>query len=184
MIGGRVQEQVEARKLLWWLATFNMMSVLLFALTASLSIPAMAISLALFGLSLVLSLPVQITILANEMPNHRASATGVYNFFRYVWMTIGPIAGTFFYRFGYRIEFVVFVLIFIAVLFFMYYRFFGVESTPLLNPLPYLCYPKAKSNEKGNTTYASFFVMVMERRERDPVQRRESCAIFYLYKGL
>lgn len=55
MIGGRVQEQVEARKLLWWLATFNMMSVLLFALTASLSIPAMAISLALFGLSLVCS---------------------------------------------------------------------------------------------------------------------------------
>lgn len=130
MIGGRLQEHVEARKLLWWLSTFNMMSVLLFAMTASLSIPAMAISLALFGLSLGLSLPVQITILANEMPNHRASATGVYNFFRYVWMTIGPIAGTFFYRFGYRIEFVVFVLLFIAVLIFMHYRFFGVESTP------------------------------------------------------
>ncbi len=124
MVGGRVQEHVEAKKLLLLLASINMMSVLLFALTASLSIPAMVISLAMFGLSLGLSLPVQITILANEMPNHRATATGVYNFCRYVWMTIGPVAGTFFYRYGYRIEFFVFVLIFIAVLFFMYYRFF------------------------------------------------------------
>lgn len=125
MIGGRVQEHIEAKKLLLLLALFNMMSVLLFTITASLSISAMAIGLAMFGLSLGLSLPVQITILSNEMPNHRATATGVYNFFRYVWMTIGPIAGTFFYRFGYKIEFFVFVLIFIAVLFFMYYRFFG-----------------------------------------------------------
>ncbi len=125
MIGGRVQEHVEAKKLLLLLASFNMMSVLLFVITASLSVPALATGLAIFGLSLGLSLPVQITILSNEMPNHRATATGVYNFFRYVWMTIGPIAGTFFYRFGYKIEFFVFVLIFIAVLFFMYYRFFG-----------------------------------------------------------
>lgn len=125
MIGGRLQEYVEAKRLLLLLAALNMMSILLFVMTASLSISTLAISLAIFGLTLGLSLPVQITILADEMPNHRASATGVYNFFRYVWMTIGPIAGTFFYRFGYKIEFLVFVLIFVAVLFFMYSRFFG-----------------------------------------------------------
>ncbi|WP_342553408.1 MFS transporter [Paenibacillus sp. FSL R7-0652] len=125
MIGGRLQEYVEAKRLLLLLAVLNMMSILLFVMTASLSISTLAISLAIFGLTLGLSLPVQITILADEMPNHRASATGVYNFFRYVWMTIGPIAGTFFYRFGYKIEFLVFVLIFVAVLFFMCSRFFG-----------------------------------------------------------
>ncbi|WP_186809688.1 MFS transporter [Paenibacillus polysaccharolyticus] len=125
MIGGRLQEYVEAKKSLLLLAVFNMMSILLFVVTASLSISILAISLAIFGLTLGLSLPVQITILADEMPNHRASATGVYNFFRYVWMTIGPIAGTSFYRFGYKIEFLVFVLIFVVVLFFMYSRFFG-----------------------------------------------------------
>lgn len=105
LIGGRLQEYVEAKKLLLLLAAFNMMSILLFVMTASLSISTLAISLAIFGLTLGLSLPVQITILADEMPNHRASATGVYNFFRYVWMTIGPIAGTFFIALATRLNF-------------------------------------------------------------------------------
>ncbi|WP_372630291.1 MFS transporter [Cohnella sp.] len=127
IIGGRLQEHLEAKKLLLLLATLNMMSVLLFALTASISVPLLNVSLSMFGLSLGLSLPVQLTLLANELPNHRASSTGVYNFFRYIWMTIGPVAGTVFYRFGYKAEFYVFMFIFICVLLFIYLRFFGTS---------------------------------------------------------
>ena len=82
-----------------------MASVFLFAIVASVSLPILTVSISLFGMFLGLSLPLQTTLLANEMPLYRATSTGVYNFFRYVWMTIGPVVGTTFYWMGYELEF-------------------------------------------------------------------------------
>lgn len=124
LVGGRIQEYFDLKKLLFTMAFLNMATILLFAVFASVSLPILTFSLSLFGIFLGLSLPLQTTLLANELPHHRATSTGVYNFFRYVWMTIGPVVGTFFYRFGFQVEFYACVILFACSLVFIYRQFF------------------------------------------------------------
>lgn len=125
LIGGRIQEHFETKKLLLALSSLNMASVFLFAIVASVSLPILTVSISLFGMFLGLSLPLQTTLLANEMPLYRATSTGVYNFFRYVWMTIGPVVGTTFYWMGYELEFYAYGIIFACALLFIYRQFFS-----------------------------------------------------------
>jgi MFS transporter, DHA1 family, multidrug resistance protein len=121
LIGGRIQEHFDLKKLLLVTVTLNMVSILCFAVIASVSLTFLTSSIALFGLFLGLSLPLQTTLLANELPYNRATSTGVYNFFRYVWMTIGPVVGTyFFYQIGFRLEFYMATFIYACSLLFVY----------------------------------------------------------------
>ncbi|WP_159881564.1 MFS transporter [Paenibacillus puerhi] len=125
LIGGRIQEHYETKKLLVVLSSFNMASVFLFAIAASVSLPILTVSISVFGIFLGVSLPLQTTLLANVMPLYRATSTGVYNFFRYVWMTIGPVVGTTFYWMGYELEFYAYGIIFACALLFIYRQFFS-----------------------------------------------------------
>ncbi|WPK10541.1 MFS transporter [Lysinibacillus louembei] len=124
IIGGRIQERFEVKSLLMIVASLHMIAVFLFALLASVSLTMLITLLSLFGLFLGISLPLQTTLLANELPRNRATSTGVYNFFRYVWMTIGPVIGTYLFWIGYRLEFLACGVIFAGLLLFVARNFF------------------------------------------------------------
>ncbi|MEC1177566.1 MFS transporter [Metasolibacillus meyeri] len=124
IIGGRIQERFEVKSLLVIVASLHMIVVFLFALLASVSLTMLITLLSLFGLFLGISLPLQTTLLANELPRNRATSTGVYNFFRYVWMTIGPVIGTYLFWIGYRLEFLACGVIFAGLLLFVARNFF------------------------------------------------------------
>jgi multidrug resistance protein len=72
------------------------LNVLLFwsALSASLvTVPLLVVILLVYGVLLGCSLPVQSTILVNLFDQEKATAVGVYNFFRFTGAAIGPLAG-------------------------------------------------------------------------------------------
>lgn len=60
------------------------------------SIPLLVLILLAYGMLLGCSLPVQTTILVNLFKQQKATAVGVYGFFRFTGAAIGPIAGGFF----------------------------------------------------------------------------------------
>ncbi|MBL0387153.1 MFS transporter [Tumebacillus sp. ITR2] len=99
-IGGRLQERIEPRRSLILTSSLNVASVVLFLLLAKLSLGLLILSIFLFGLCLGLSLPVQTTLLTASFVRERATAIGVYNFFRYMGMAAGPMVGTVLYRGG------------------------------------------------------------------------------------
>ena len=112
MIGGRVQEHFEPKKFLIITACCNVAATLLFSIVASVSLPVLIGSISLFGLCLGLSLPVQTTLLTNEFHQNRATAIGLYNFFRFIGMAAGPMIGTIFYHIGNRVEFIFAAIVF------------------------------------------------------------------------
>ncbi|GGE24405.1 hypothetical protein GCM10011571_28180 [Marinithermofilum abyssi] len=59
-----------------------------------------------------LSAPVQTTLLANKFRQNRATAMGVYNFFRYLGMAAGPMVGALLYPLGNQMEFLFAALVF------------------------------------------------------------------------
>ncbi len=59
------------------------------------TIPVLAALLLVYGVLLGCSLPVQSTILVNLFTQEKATAVGLYNFFRFAGAAIGPIAGGF-----------------------------------------------------------------------------------------
>ncbi len=97
-LGGRWQERMEARKILVLTSAFNVAAVLLFLSVVNISFSMLTLATALFGLFLGLSLPVQTTLLTLPFSRERATSVGVYNFFRYLGMAAGPIAGSFLYQ--------------------------------------------------------------------------------------
>lgn len=97
-LGGRLQERMEARKILVLTSALNVAAVLLFLSVASISLFMLTLSIALFGLFLGLSLPVQTTLLTIPFARERATAVGAYNFFRYLGMAAGPMIGSFLYH--------------------------------------------------------------------------------------
>ncbi|KEO84996.1 MFS transporter [Tumebacillus flagellatus] len=99
-IGGRLQERVEPRKSLILTSSLNVAAVVLFLLLSKVSLVLLVISIFLFGLCLGLSLPVQTTLLTGAFLRERATAIGVYNFFRYMGMAAGPMVGTLLYGSG------------------------------------------------------------------------------------
>jgi len=57
------------------------------------SLPVLLVFLALFGVLLGISLPMQTTLLVNLFKKERATATGLYNFCRFGGASAGPLAG-------------------------------------------------------------------------------------------
>lgn len=106
LTGGRLQEHFNARWFLITAASVNAATIFLFVAMAPLFLVALLSALSLFGLCLGLSLPVQTTLLSNIFHHNRATATGLYNFFRFMGMAAGPMIGTLFYRINNRLEFV------------------------------------------------------------------------------
>jgi MFS transporter, DHA1 family, multidrug resistance protein len=124
VIGGRIQERFESRKLLIVTASFNVASTFLFVILSSLSLSMLMVGISLFGLFLGLSLPVQTTLLVNEFQHNRATATGIYNFFRYLGMAAGPMIGTVFFHLGDNMEFIVAGVLFACAVVFAIRQFF------------------------------------------------------------
>ncbi|MFD0589887.1 MFS transporter [Paenibacillus sp. GCM10027627] len=124
IVGGRIQEYGDTKKTLWVIAFCQMLSLLFLAFAAPWSLTLFAAGIVFFGICLGLTLPMQTTLLSNEFPERRATSIGVYNFFRYIWMSIGPVAGTYFYRFGYQWEMAAFAVVFAAVLLIIYRSLF------------------------------------------------------------
>lgn len=126
--GGRIQEYFESHRLLIMAASLNVLATFLFAIVAQVSLPVLIASISFFGLCLGISLPVQTTILANEFQQNRATATGVYNFFRYLGMAAGPIIGEIFHQLGNRIEFVFAGVLFACAVWFAAIQFSRLQK--------------------------------------------------------
>ena len=99
-LGGRFQERFNTRKFLIVSSSMNVVALLLFTLFAESGLPVLIVCISLFGLMLGLSLPVQTTLLTEAFVGKRATAIGMYNFFRYMGMAAGPILGTPLYNYG------------------------------------------------------------------------------------
>lgn len=124
-VGGRIQEKFESRKLLIATSTMNVLATFIFVAIASISsLPMLMVGISLFGLFLGLSLPVQTTLLVNEFQHNRATATGIYNFFRYLGMAAGPMIGTVFFHFGHNMEFIFAGCIFACAVLFAARKFY------------------------------------------------------------
>ncbi|GAB7388750.1 MFS transporter [Bacillaceae bacterium] len=93
-LGGKIQARYEGRKVVVYTSYLDVLAILLFMVVFPVSLPLLIAAIILFGLFLGLSLPVQTTLLTQAFPNHRATAVGAYNFFRYMGMASGPIAGS------------------------------------------------------------------------------------------
>ncbi|MDN4072204.1 MFS transporter [Fictibacillus terranigra] len=125
--GGRLQERGNARTFLIITSSLNVLATVLFVILSPLSLPVLIFSISLFGLCLGLSLPVQTTLLARAFTQNRATAIGVYNFFRYLGMAAGPIVGSVFYQLGDRIEFLFAAFLFAAAVIFARRQFLKTE---------------------------------------------------------
>ncbi|MFO3789766.1 MFS transporter [Bacillus mojavensis] len=66
-------------------------SIILFTFTHSVSIILMALTLALFGVSMGVIPPLYSTMITNEFEENRGSAIGIFNFIRYTGMAAGPM---------------------------------------------------------------------------------------------
>jgi DHA1 family bicyclomycin/chloramphenicol resistance-like MFS transporter len=99
-VGGRLQARRPGARLLVASSMLNALSLLLFIVLAAVSLPALLVGGALFGLLLGVSLPVQTTLLADAFVRERATAIGVYNFARYLGIAAGPMLGAVLYARG------------------------------------------------------------------------------------
>lgn len=115
IIGGRIQARYEHRKVLLGSTLLNILSIFLFVAIYDISLYFLMLSIAIFGLCLGISLPIQTTILVNQFDKNRGTAVGVYNFLRYLGMAAGPIAGTYFAHLGNNMEFIFSGIIFLLV---------------------------------------------------------------------
>jgi len=128
LIGGRTQEHFEPKKFLITAAILNVIATLLFALVVASGFSLLLVSLSFFGLCLGISLPVQTTLLANTFHQNRATAMGLYNFFRFMGMAAGPMVGTVFYHMGNRVEFIAAAFFFGIAVAFAASWFFRVKA--------------------------------------------------------
>ncbi|MFC3748989.1 MFS transporter [Paenibacillus sp. GCM10012306] len=76
---------------------FQAFSVVLFALTAHLSLPILIVDVCLFGFTMGLTTSMPTTILAEQFPEERATVIGVYNLVRYIGSALGPMIGSLLY---------------------------------------------------------------------------------------
>ncbi|QFY86365.1 MFS transporter [Bacillus subtilis] len=70
-------------------------SIILFAVTHSVSLVLMALTLALFGISMGVIPPLYSTMITNEFEHNRGSAIGLFNFIRYTGMAAGPMVSAY-----------------------------------------------------------------------------------------
>ncbi|NNV06634.1 MFS transporter [Geobacillus sp. C56-T2] len=93
-LGGRLQGRFPERRIILTTTYLTTASIFFFLLTAWQSLELLVVAIAMFGLFLGLSLPVQTTVLTNVFQANRSTAIGVYNFFRYMGMAFGPMIGS------------------------------------------------------------------------------------------
>ncbi|WKA46929.1 MFS transporter [Geobacillus zalihae] len=93
-LGGRLQGRFPERRILLAASYLTVLSIFFFLIAAQRSLSLLVLAIALFGLFLGLSLPVQTTVLTNVFQANRSTAIGVYNFFRYMGMAFGPMIGS------------------------------------------------------------------------------------------
>lgn len=96
ILGGRMQKKWRRTKIIVWTSFgigFNV--ILLYATLAVglLSLPVLELFLAMYGFLLGCSLPAQSTILVNLFKEQKATATGIYNFLRFMGASLGPVVG-------------------------------------------------------------------------------------------
>jgi multidrug resistance protein len=114
-LGGRIQEWMERRRVLVLTSLLNVAAIFYFLLIADHGLVLLVPAIILFGLFLGLSLPVQTTLLTLTYQQNRATAVGVYNFFRYCGMGFGPLLGSVLLHLGgYPFVFGFVVLVFLA----------------------------------------------------------------------
>ncbi|NNU84387.1 MFS transporter [Geobacillus sp. BMUD] len=93
-LGGRLQGRFPERRILLATSHLTVLSIFFFLVVDQRSLSLLVAAIALFGLFLGLSLPVQTTVLTNVFQANRSTAIGVYNFFRYMGMAFGPMVGS------------------------------------------------------------------------------------------
>ncbi|MBA1273466.1 MFS transporter [Stutzerimonas azotifigens] len=98
--GGRLLAHWRLRPMLVTTAAVNALSLLMFLVVAQVSLAALVVAVAVFGLFLGLSLPVQTSLLMDLYHDDRATAVGSYNFFRFLGMATGPVLGSWLYQDG------------------------------------------------------------------------------------
>ncbi|MCY9374613.1 MFS transporter [Bacillus sp. T17B1] len=87
----KIQANVSLNTLFIGSNVFAAISIMLFAITHSVSLILMALTLALFGISMGAIPPLYSTMITNEFEHNRGSAIGVFNFIRYTGMAAGPM---------------------------------------------------------------------------------------------
>ena len=105
MLGSRLSGRLHPKTNLLFCGVFCIISLILFLLTAEHSLALLIITSGMYGLSLGVSLPTQTDWLAREFADFRATAVGVYNFFRFVGMTLGPVIGSALAAYGVQMQF-------------------------------------------------------------------------------
>ncbi|MCY8424019.1 MFS transporter [Bacillus vallismortis] len=87
----RIQAKVALNTLFIGSNVMAACSIILFAVTHSVSLILMALTLALFGISMGIIPPLYSTMITNEFEHNRGSAIGMFNFIRYTGMAAGPM---------------------------------------------------------------------------------------------
>lgn len=133
-LGGRLQETFEGRKVVVGTSYLNVAAILLFLWVSPLSLPLLIGSTILFGLFLGMSLPVQTTLLTSVFLSNRATAVGVYNFFRYMGMACGPLLGSVLLSAGgYNAVYGFIVVVFLGVTLLLNKQFLGRKDARVTN---------------------------------------------------
>ncbi|WP_339205652.1 MFS transporter [Paenibacillus sp. FSL K6-3182] len=96
-VGSWMRNRMGSGRALMYAFLLQSIIVVLFALTANLSLPILIVDVCLFGLTMGLTVSMPTTILAEQFPEERATAIGVYNLIRYIGMAIGPMIGSLLY---------------------------------------------------------------------------------------
>ncbi|MEC3757961.1 MFS transporter [Bacillus halotolerans] len=86
-----IQAKVPLSTLFVYSNSIAAVSIILIAFTHSVSIILMALTLALFGVSMGVIPPLYSTMITNEFEHNRGSAIGIFNFVRYTGMAAGPM---------------------------------------------------------------------------------------------
>ncbi|MFB9754069.1 MFS transporter [Paenibacillus hodogayensis] len=96
-IGSWMRNRMGSGRGLLYAFLFQSCSVVLFALTAHLSLPLLIVDVCLFGFTMGLTASMPTTILAEQFPEERATAIGVFNLVRYIGSALGPMIGSLLY---------------------------------------------------------------------------------------
>jgi DHA1 family bicyclomycin/chloramphenicol resistance-like MFS transporter len=99
-LSGRFQDRWDPKKSLILFSFLSVVTLVTFIFVAHVSLVLMLINLAFFGLFMGLSQPVQMLMLTNSFTNRRGTAVGIYNVFRFIGMTLGPIVGSYLFQYG------------------------------------------------------------------------------------
>lgn len=99
-LGAWLQNSLGNRRSLFYSFLLHSFTVLLFALTAEISLWMLIISICLFGFVMGSTMSIPSAVLTELFPEERATAIGVYNLIRYLGMALGPMLGSILYSQG------------------------------------------------------------------------------------